>query len=418
MATLNKESIAELDRLAAAATKDPLHQLPNATINVVNRKGELIYSKYAGKVGVTSDKDVTSENIFWISSCAKMASMIIILQTVEKGLIGLDSADDVDKYAPELANIPILKQVNPDGTLLLVPKTKRITLRMLLNHTAGFGYTIFNEGIKKYSELFGGPEFVSNYSCYEKFPLLFEPGEQFNYSSGIDWAMNIVARAEGKSFDQLLQERLVKPLGLHSVTAAPDRELQKKLVDIQLRMDGKFVPIPYPVEWTLSDNEYKRTHAYQSAGAGIFTQPGEYTKIMSVLLNKGVYEPTGARILSEETVKSMFVNQIPQWPDIGRDGFKTTLPIVVKEVDEIFPQPGRPPQGWGFACFLNLVPVEGGRAVNSGAWCGVSNSYLIVDPTSGISVFIASEYFPFNDEQGLKFAYDIEQTVYKGLNKE
>lgn len=115
------------------------------------------------------------------------------------------------------------------------------------------------------------------------------------------------------------------------------------------------------MKWPLSDKPDLAAQAYQSGGAGIFAKPSEYVRIFSALLNGGVYAPTGARLLREETVKLMFENQIPQWPDFARQGIQTTQPLVSHTLPEIFPQEGNPPQGWGLSFFLTPTETPYGR---------------------------------------------------------
>lgn len=52
-------------------------------------------------------------------------------QVVERGQLDLD--EPVEKWVPEISDIKLL-----DGT----PAKKKITMRMLLSHTAGFSYTV------------------------------------------------------------------------------------------------------------------------------------------------------------------------------------------------------------------------------------------------------------------------------------
>lgn len=68
------------------------------------------------------------------------------MQLVEQGMLSLDDADQVERLCPELTDVQVLQS---DGTL--VPKRRGITLRMLLSHTSGFGYTFFHEGLRDYS---------------------------------------------------------------------------------------------------------------------------------------------------------------------------------------------------------------------------------------------------------------------------
>jgi CubicO group peptidase (beta-lactamase class C family) len=77
------------------------------------------------------------DSIFWIASCTKILATIACLQAVEQGKLSLDDHKQVYKLCPELEKVKVLQD---DGSL--VAKDKEITLRMLLSHTAGFGYEL------------------------------------------------------------------------------------------------------------------------------------------------------------------------------------------------------------------------------------------------------------------------------------
>lgn len=103
----------------------------------VDKNGDEIAAHASGKKGLNSKEDMTLDSIFWIASCTKILATIACLQAVEQGKLSLDDHEQVYKLAPELKKVQVLQD---DGSL--VDKKKDITLRMLLSHTAGFGYEL------------------------------------------------------------------------------------------------------------------------------------------------------------------------------------------------------------------------------------------------------------------------------------
>jgi hypothetical protein len=71
-----------------------------------------------------------------------------------------------------------LRVLQPDGTL--GEKKNAITLRMLLTHTAGFGYTFFNERLRDWAFPVGVDEFSGRIEDMNV-PLLFQPGDGWEY---------------------------------------------------------------------------------------------------------------------------------------------------------------------------------------------------------------------------------------------
>lgn len=106
----------------------------------------------------------------------------------------ISSLDDevvIEKYLPELNTLNILERYEGETPIFRKP-ARKITLRTLLNHTSGMCYDWFagDDRVTKWREqeglgtLFtGGQEMRS----YEQ-PLIFEPGTEWRYSIGIDWA--------------------------------------------------------------------------------------------------------------------------------------------------------------------------------------------------------------------------------------
>jgi CubicO group peptidase (beta-lactamase class C family) len=66
-----------------------------------------------------------------------MDFQVACLIAVDRGLISLDSESLIEAHLPELTGIQILEGYTQDGQEILRPATNKITLRMLLSHSAG-----------------------------------------------------------------------------------------------------------------------------------------------------------------------------------------------------------------------------------------------------------------------------------------
>lgn len=419
MATLSESAKAELTALIDAAVKDP-HKIPGTSVAIVNKNGDILYQHSAGKRGVSTDEPATDESIYWIASCTKIAGTIVALQAVEKGLVSLDDPDVVTKYAPELQNTAILKDVTAAGEFVLVPKKNKITLRQLLTHTAGFGYSFFNANLQKYADIFDINELRVDQRAIQT-PLTFEPGTNWQYGVGIDWALTVVERAEGKTLNTLLQENVLTPAGIKDTSLRPTDDMRARLMKLHLRdpnSDGStLTEIPLSLHTVLTDDPVLQSRSIDSAGAGILSRPAQYVQLFAVILNNGVAPKTGAQILTKSTVDSMFTNQIPQWPDFGRTPITTANPYASNSLPELSPEPNNPPQGWGLSWLLNTVETPAGRKPYSGFWCGIANLFYWVDRESGVAGMVATQILPFGDLNVLTLFGGVEATVYKGLNK-
>lgn len=172
---LNAQVTSHLRNVVDGACVDQTAGIPGVTVVVVEKDGNEVFAHSAGKRGIVSKDPMTLDNIFWIASCTKMLTGFACMQLVEQGILQLDDGNQTEQLCPELKQLKVLR---PDGTF--EDKKNAITLRMLLTHTAGFGYTFFNERLRDWAYPAGGDEFSGRVEDVNS-PLLFQPGEGWEY---------------------------------------------------------------------------------------------------------------------------------------------------------------------------------------------------------------------------------------------
>ncbi|RDW75636.1 putative beta-lactamase class C [Coleophoma crateriformis] len=408
MAPFSATTINTLKEATEASCADSSKGIPGITVVVVDKNGEELFAHAAGKRGVGQSEPMTLESIFWIASCTKMITGIACMQLVEKGILGLDDVEGVEKLCPELRNVKVL---GDDGKL--VEKKKGITLRMLLSHTAGFGYAFFNEELRDYNKPIGYDEFSGHIFDITQ-PLVHQPGEGWQYGVSIDWAGLLVSRATGLSLNDYMQKNIFTPLGLKNISMFPSPDMKKNLACMNFRNpDGTLAPFdhlwrrPLVVE---TEAEIKET--LNSGGAGCFAKPQEYAQILATLLNNGTSPKTGAQILKKETVDEMFRNQIDTMPNFGRTPIPAAKPWLTNPIPELYPNGGRP-QGWGLT-FL-LTGGATGRSEGTATWAGLANLWWWCDREKGVAGIICSQILPFVDLPVLGLWGTVESTVYAAL---
>lgn len=229
MKQLSNQTISQLQHITDAACVDQVAGIPGAVVVVVDKNGNELFSHAAGRRGTGSDEPMTLDSVFWIASCTKMIVGIAVMQLVEKSVLNLDDATQVESLCPYLKDVEVLQA---DGTL--VPKKRGITLRMLLAHTAGFGYTLFNERLREFSHPAGWDEF-SGLMFDIKQPLLHQPGEGWEYGLGIDWAGKILESATGMTLDAYCHKHIYAPLGLKQISMKPSADMLRNLAFMHSR---------------------------------------------------------------------------------------------------------------------------------------------------------------------------------------
>ena len=125
--------------LVDQACSDAVNGLPLASVSLVGdgqrHKSQLLNYSKSPKQNDTSQTTHHGGDIYWLASCTKLVTSIACMQLIEKQTLHLDDADLVEKLCPELKDVKVLQD---NG--ILVDKTRRITLRMLLTHTCQLSY--------------------------------------------------------------------------------------------------------------------------------------------------------------------------------------------------------------------------------------------------------------------------------------
>lgn len=151
--------------------------VPGLVFCAVDKSGTYLAESSAGYHGLNTKKTPMSmDSVFYIASCTKMITGVACMQLAEQGKLDLDSPQQLYELCPELESIKVI-----DDSGKLVDRKGDITARMLLTHTAGFGYTFFNEKLRDFSRPTGFDEFSGDKKDYLMMPLVNQPGTRWEY---------------------------------------------------------------------------------------------------------------------------------------------------------------------------------------------------------------------------------------------
>jgi CubicO group peptidase (beta-lactamase class C family) len=146
---------------------------------------------------------VTTDTIFGLESMSKLFTATAVMQAVEAGRVDLD--EPITTYVPDFT-VHSAFETHPE---------RRITLRMLLGHTAGFTH---EAPVGNSNELDPG-SFEDHVRSISDTWLRFPVGSGFAYSNlGIDLAGHILERVEHRPFADLVHDSLLGPLGMDRST--------------------------------------------------------------------------------------------------------------------------------------------------------------------------------------------------------
>ena len=141
-----------IQKLLDSKTSGAHLSIPGVVFGVVDRDGKSLWQGTSGNRGLGEDEEMTDDTVFWIASCTKAITGVAALQLVQQGKLKLD--EPAESFLPIISKLQIVsakKGQDPDQWHYRSP-TNKITLRMLLNHTAGLGYTFLNHEIKEIFE--------------------------------------------------------------------------------------------------------------------------------------------------------------------------------------------------------------------------------------------------------------------------
>jgi CubicO group peptidase (beta-lactamase class C family) len=358
---------------------------PGFAAAVIARDGRRL-TACAGVRGVDNPHPMTPDTLFSIASCTKAITSVAALQLVERGLVELDAP--VGERLPALAAPRVLTGFDAAGAPITRPATRPITLRHLLTHTSGLAYDFCCADLATCLAASGG-SLMSG--ADPDIPLMFEPGEAWQYGIGIDWAGRLIEAVTGKGLDAWCAEHIFAPLGMADTTFFPDAAQSARKASVHQRgPDGAFVAIPFGMP---------PTPHFMMGGAGLYGTADDYLTFLGAIL------AGGAPLLKPETYALMMDNHVG---DLDAGILKTAQPAMSRDFEPLAGLTRR----HGLAGLLNLDPVPGGRSAGALAWAGIANCYYWADPAAGAAGVVFAQLLPFADPDILATFDEVERAVY------
>src|SRR5581483_9898925 len=209
-------SAAAIDGLLRRAVDDGA--VPGVVALAGTDRGVLYQGAFGRRV-LPDGPAMSLDTVFRIASMTKAVTSVAALQLVEAGKLTLDGPlPDID---PALSRPQVLDGFDAAGDPILRPARRPITLRHLLTHTAGFAYEAWNASLKRYVAATGTPALASGRLAALRLPLVFDPGERWEYGINTDWVGRLVEAAAGQCLDAYVRDRIAGPLGMDDTAFAP-----------------------------------------------------------------------------------------------------------------------------------------------------------------------------------------------------
>jgi methyl acetate hydrolase len=381
----------DIDRLLKDAA---ISRSVSGVVALAADRNGICYQGAFGSRSLADGAPMTLDTVFRIASMTKAVTGVAAMQCVERGQLSLDQP--AGEIMPELAAPRVLDGFDAGGKPRLRPARRKITLRQLLTHTAGFVYHVWNAELNRYVETTGVPTVLSGKLAALNVPLAFDPGERWEYGINIDWAGRMVEAVSGQDLDAYMREHIFTPLGMHDTGFMPDAEQIARTAQVHARNpDGSLEPVP-PQPQTKSE--------FFAGGGGLSSTGSDYLAFLRMVLNGGTLD--GARILKPETVALMAQNHIG---DLNVRPLKSQSPTVSNDA-EFFPGMTKK---WGLSWLINTEDVPGRRSAGSLAWAGLFNTYYWLDARKQVTGVLLTQVLPFADATVLRLLDDFETAVYR-----
>ncbi|WP_331436348.1 serine hydrolase domain-containing protein [Gordonia sp. w5E2] len=363
---------------------------------VTDRNGN-IYEGAAGKRRIDGDAAITTNDVFALFSTTKAITATAALQLVEEGALDLDAP--ASEYAPEIGELQVIEGFGDDGAPQLRAPRSIPTTRQLLTHTGGFGYDFFDEVYSRLADEQGQPSVITATKAALTTPLLFDPGERWQYGTNLDWVGQVVERLRGKRLGEVFEERIFQPLGSQNMSFVLREDFRSRLAEMHARnADGTLTPM---------DFELPTPPEVDFGGHGLYGTVGDYMKFIRMWLNDGAGEH--GRVLKQETVEMAVQNHLGDLP-------VTMLPGVIPSLSndaEFFPGQSK---SWSLPFMINNEEAPTGRPAGALGWAGLANLFYWIDRENGYGGFWATQILPFGDPTSFTKYMDFETALYRSLD--
>jgi CubicO group peptidase (beta-lactamase class C family) len=354
-----------LDRIAKAVQKDIDDKRIAGGVSLVMRHGQVAWFRAQGMSDREAAKPMKTDSIFRICSMSKPITSVAAMILYEEGKLMLD--DPVSLYIPEFKNPKVLMKT-PSGVPYTIPATHDITIRDLLRHTSGITYQ-WNGDL---GPLYEKANVASGLLPYDgtigdstkrlaTVPLLFNPGERWEYSLGVDVLGRVIEVASGMPLDEFFRTRIFEPLGMRDTYFfPPDNKLDRLATAYTYYPDkglNRFPDTPITEGSFTYSADYPSRGAKKlfSGGAGLNSSVPDYARFCQMILNGG--KLGNVRLLSPKSVELMTHDQLGKISPEQGFGLGFGIEGIKAPLDQL----GTPGEyGWGgfFYTTFSIDPKE------------------------------------------------------------
>ncbi|HUM04533.1 MAG TPA: serine hydrolase domain-containing protein [Terriglobales bacterium] len=387
-----------LERIGTLVQRDIDDKRIAGAVTLVMRHGKVAWFKAQGMSDREAGKPMRPDSMFRICSMSKAITSVAVMMLYEDGRFLLE--DPVSKYLPEFKNAKVL--VKPaDGKPYTIPATREITIRDLLRHTSGLTYhwngdlgPMYNEAKVAHGLLPYDGTIADSTKNLAAQPLLFNPGDKWEYSLGVDVLGRLVEVVSGKPLDEFFRTRIFEPLGMKDTYFYPPDSKIDRLATAYTYYDDKGLsrfpdtPITEGSFTYSADYPIRGPKKLFSGGAGLVSTAADYARFCQMMLDDGKAGST--RLLSRKSVELMSSDQLGKISNAEDFGF-----------------------GLGFGVSGVRGPLTELGSVGEYAWGGFFYTAFTIDPKEQMIVIFMAQLHPTG---GLTLDRQVNTLAYQAIN--
>ncbi len=345
----------------------------------VARNGSVGYLEAVGVQDLQTRTPMTSRSLFRIYSMAKPVTAVAAMMLHDEGKFRLD--DPVAKYLPEFADVKVVDAPGAPPR----PPARAVTVEDLLLHTSGLSHRTSELyrtlGVRSRADTL--PVFIGKIT---RAPLMEDPHSRFRYSEATTVLGRLVEVWSGRPFDEFLQARLFRPLGMTETTFWVRPPQRDRLATVYGPAPGGASGLA-PVE--MEAVPFTEKPMLLEGAVGLVSTVPDYLRFSQMLLDKGALG--SVRVLKPATVDRMTANGLPADVQAVRGGT----------------------MGWGLANVNVLLdPGNSGASRGEYGWDGTAGTIFWVDPVKQTVIVLMTQSSPPNpDSLRQRFKAIVQRAV-------
>jgi CubicO group peptidase (beta-lactamase class C family) len=368
---------------------------------LVSRDRRIVHLATCGQRDQEAELPVEVDTLWRIYSMTKPITSVAAMMLCEEGAFELK--DPVSSLIPSFADLRVYKS----GSALAPvtePALGPVRIWHLLTHTAGLTYGFHHVHpvdamYRAAGYEWGAPADVDLAGCceaYASFPLLFQPGAEWNYSVASDVLGRVVEVASGQSLDEFFRSRIFEPLGMSDTAFSVSPSDHRRLAALYTphRRTGRAVRLD------AMGNAALRPPNVLSGGGGLVSTARDYHRFAQMLLGEG--ELDSERLLGSRTVRYMTRSHLPGGADLEEIG----RPLFAETTYD----------GIGFGLGFSVVedPAKNKVLSTKGefGWGGAASTAFWVDPVERITALFFTQLLPSSTHP---IRPQLKQLVYQSL---